>query len=259
MYKSRTVWANSCLTLIKIAVNSKLCSTGTVRCFLTIGAGINGLTLVLFTQNSIRFLTRLKEELDPINCLDWKELCPAVNRKEWEPSCLKNTFCRDAAKILCDEGQCKSIDCNQDSDCGSSSEYGCYIECNPLTDGDCSAYPLCPAMPKGLAFSCEESWGFCRLPQKIACQNHQCESFSKNPEFTSVDQARGCEQDSDCVSATAVGCYMACEGRGCAASQGICPAVNKNTFKPTCFESILCMEPAWVSCDKGLCTIHVYK
>lgn len=78
----------------------------------------------------------------------------------------------------------------------------------------------------------------------FGCKNVDSEVISK---FS-------CKQDSDCISATKVGCYVACnpeDGSDCSLFS-LCPAFN-NKFQPSCRESIPCKEPFKIVCDKGKC------
>lgn len=127
--------------------------------------------------------------------------------------------------------------CEKNSDCVSATEIGCYIANNGH-----AGYDICPSVNKNnFKPKCLET-DTCREPWKIICGKGVCKSIE-------------CEKDSDCLSATKVGCYVECnpnEGRDCSLND-LCPAITKNTFEPACTKPFVCREPSKIICENNKC------
>jgi hypothetical protein len=104
------------------------------------------------------------------------DICPAVNKDNFKPQCRETEVCRDPLKIICDNGMCKSIECETDSECVSATEVGCYVACNPEEGRVCSLIDLCPAVAKTFEPVCDKPFP-CNEPSKIICENNQCKSI----------------------------------------------------------------------------------
>jgi len=106
------------------------------------------------------------------------EICPAVNKDKFDPFCLASPYpCREPSSIICDNGMCKSIECETDSECVSATEVGCYVACNPEEGRDCSLNDLCPAVTKNTFEPvCDKPFP-CNEPSKIVCENNRCKSI----------------------------------------------------------------------------------
>src|SRR3989344_4063727 len=144
-------------------------------------------------------------------------------------------------------GTFPKFSCQQDSDCVSSIQTGCYHICNPKQDKNCYATELCPAIHKNKPSPHCETSQSCRPPLRYACERNTCQPYDFQKETD-------CNVASDCTRASQQSnCYEACDSRkqDCSALP-LCPSVNLRTHAE-CKEKRPCLEPLQIACQESQC------